>query len=94
MTKRFGQLQAEERVAMAAFTAKLNQIAQPMRQSLTDDQGREMSKHQDRFKTVVPPRTETDAWRLLPCEHTVVLALRSKKCSIRRIFPGGSVHCG
>jgi IS30 family transposase len=33
--------------ALAAFTAKLNQIAQPMRQSLTYDQGREMSKHQE-----------------------------------------------
>jgi len=33
--------------ALAAFTAKLNQIAAPMRQSLTYDQGREMSKHRE-----------------------------------------------
>lgn len=33
--------------ALAAFTAKVNQIAVPMRQSLTYDQGREMSKHQE-----------------------------------------------
>ncbi len=33
--------------ALAAFTAKLNQIAAPMRQTLTYDQGREMSKHRE-----------------------------------------------
>jgi IS30 family transposase len=32
--------------ALAGFTAKLNQIAEPMRQSLTYDQGKEMSRHQ------------------------------------------------
>ena len=31
--------------ALKAFTQKLNQIATPMRQSLTYDQGKEMSQH-------------------------------------------------
>ena len=33
--------------ALAAFTAKLNLIAAPMRQSLTYDQGQEMARHQE-----------------------------------------------
>lgn len=33
--------------ALAAFTAKLNQVAQPMRQTLTYDQGKEMARHQE-----------------------------------------------
>ena len=33
--------------ALAGFSAKLNSIAAPMRQSLTYDQGREMSRHAD-----------------------------------------------
>ena len=33
--------------ALAAFSAKLNSIATPMRQSMTYDQGREMSRHAD-----------------------------------------------
>ena len=33
--------------ALAGFTAKLNSIAAPMRQSLTYDQGKEMSRHAD-----------------------------------------------
>ena len=33
--------------ALAAFTAKLNQITQPLRQSLTYDQGREMACHRE-----------------------------------------------
>jgi len=36
---------ASARSALNAFTAKLNQIARPMRQSLTCDQGREMACH-------------------------------------------------
>lgn len=31
--------------ALAAFTAKLNQVIEPMRQTLTYDQGREMARH-------------------------------------------------
>ncbi len=31
--------------ALAGFSAKLNSIAEPMRHSLTYDQGREMSRH-------------------------------------------------
>jgi IS30 family transposase len=31
--------------ALAGFTVKLNSIAAPMRQSLTYDQGKEMSRH-------------------------------------------------
>ncbi|MFT3664275.1 IS30 family transposase [Piscinibacter sp.] len=31
--------------ALAAFTAKLRQVAQPMRQTLTYDQGKEMARH-------------------------------------------------
>ncbi len=33
--------------ALAGFTAKLNQIAAPLRQSFTYDQGREMSRHRE-----------------------------------------------
>ena len=33
--------------ALAAFTAKLNQVAQPMRQTLTYDQGKEMARHEE-----------------------------------------------
>jgi IS30 family transposase len=33
--------------ALRAFSAKLNSIAEPMRQTLTYDQGREMAKHQE-----------------------------------------------
>lgn len=33
--------------ALAAFAFKLNQIAEPMRQTLTYDQGREMARHRD-----------------------------------------------
>ena len=33
--------------ALAGFTAKLNSIAEPMRQTLTYDQGKEMSRHAD-----------------------------------------------
>lgn len=37
----------QDRLALAAFTVKLNSIAAPMRQSLTYDQGREMARHAD-----------------------------------------------
>jgi IS30 family transposase len=33
--------------ALAGFTAKLNSIAAPLRQSLTYDQGKEMARHAD-----------------------------------------------
>lgn len=33
--------------ALAAFTAKLNQVAQPLRQTLTYDQGKEMARHRE-----------------------------------------------
>jgi IS30 family transposase len=33
--------------ALAGFSAKLNSIAQPLRQSVTYDQGRELSRHQE-----------------------------------------------
>ena len=33
--------------ALAAFTAKLNRIAAPMRQTLTYDQGKEMARHKE-----------------------------------------------
>ena len=33
--------------ALAGFTAKLNSIAEPMRQSLTYDQGKEMARHRE-----------------------------------------------
>jgi len=36
---------ATAEVALAAFTAKLNSIAAPMRQTLTYDQGKEMARH-------------------------------------------------
>lgn len=33
--------------ALAAFTTKLNLVAQPMRQTLTYDQGKEMARHRE-----------------------------------------------
>jgi len=38
---------ATAEAALAAFTVKLNSIAQPMRQTLTYDQGKEMARHAD-----------------------------------------------
>jgi IS30 family transposase len=38
---------ATAEAALAAFTAKLNSIAAPMRQTLTYDQGKEMARHAD-----------------------------------------------
>jgi IS30 family transposase len=36
--------------ALAAFTAKLNQVIEPMRQTLTYDQGKEMARHRELAK--------------------------------------------
>ena len=38
---------ATAEAALAAFTAKLNSVAEPMRQTLTYDQGKEMARHAD-----------------------------------------------
>jgi len=38
---------ATAQAALAAFTAKLHQIAQPLRQTLTYDQGKEMARHRE-----------------------------------------------
>ncbi len=60
--------------ALAGFSAKLNSIAAPMRHSMTYDQGREMTRHQDltaqicakvyfcdptAFGNTVPAKTQT-----------------------------------
>jgi IS30 family transposase len=59
--------------ALAGFSAKLNSIATPMRQSMTYDQGREMSRHAD-----LTPQTGVKVyfcdphspWQRGTCENT------------------------
>lgn len=59
--------------ALAAFTAKLNSIAAPMRQSLTYDQGREMACHRELARAAnirvyfCDPRSP---WQRGTCENT------------------------
>ena len=59
--------------ALAAFTAKLNLIAAPMRQSLTYDQGKEIARHQELAKATNMRVYFCDPhspWQRGSCENT------------------------
>ena len=76
--------------ALAAFTAKLNQIAQPLRQTLTYDQGREMARHRELARATnirVYFCDPHSPWQRGSCENTNGL--------LRQMLPKGtdlSVH--
>lgn len=59
--------------ALAACTFKLNQIAEPMRQTLTYDQGREMVRHRDLARATNKREYFCDShspWQRDACENT------------------------
>lgn len=76
--------------ALAAFTAKLKQIAQPLRQTLTYDQGKEMARHRELAKATnirVYFCDPHSPWQRGSCENTNGL--------LRQFLPKGtdlSVH--
>lgn len=76
--------------ALAAFTAKLNQIAQPLRKTLTYDQGREMARHRELARATSMRVYFCDPhspWQRGSCENTNGL--------LRQMLPKGtdlSVH--
>lgn len=76
--------------ALAAFTFKLNQIAQPLRKTLTYDQGREMSRHRELARATNMRVYFCDPhspWQRGSCENTNGL--------LRQMLPKGtdlSVH--
>ena len=57
--------------ALGAFTAKLNQVVQPMRQTLTYDQGKEMSCNRELW-------TQTLGKSRNPCSMAVWKNLRQR----------------
>lgn len=81
---------ATAQAALAAFTFKLNRIAQPLRQTLTYDQGREMALHQELAKQTNMRVYFCDPhspWQKGSCENTNGL--------LRQFLPKGtdlSVH--
>ena len=59
--------------ALAGFSAKLNSIAEPMRHSLTYDQGKELSRHKDltaRTGVAVYFCDPHSPWQRGTCENT------------------------
>lgn len=76
--------------ALAGFTAKLNQIAAPLRQTLTYDQGREMARHRELARNTnirVYFCDPHSPWQRGSCENTNGL--------LRQMLPKGtdlSVH--
>lgn len=76
--------------ALAAFTAKLNQITQPLRQSLTYDQGKEMARHRELARNTNIKVYFCDPhspWQRGSCENTNGL--------LRQMLPKGtdlSIH--
>jgi IS30 family transposase len=71
--------------ALAAFTAKLNQIAAPLRQTLTYDQGREMARHRELARATNMRVYFCDPhspWQRGSCENT--------NCLLRQMLPKGT----
>ena len=71
--------------ALAAFTAKLNQIAAPMRKTLTYDQGKEMARHRELARNTSMRVYFCDPhspWQRGTCENTNGL--------LRQMMPKGT----